>query len=281
MKVSVLIPTYNEVNVIGECLVSLSKQTYKDLEIIVIDDGSSDNSNVKIQKAKLQFKIKNLKLLKQTHKGPGLARNLGAIQANGEVLVFVDADMIFEPDFIEKLIDPILKGKAMGTFSKEEFVANPRNVWSACWGQNEGWEEGRRHPKDYPETQKVFRAILKSELLKVGGFEPIGYTDDWTLADKLGYGAVNAPGAKFYHKNPETLLEVFKQAVWIGKRKYKMGWAGIVIALLRASLPVSFVVGIVKSVLFFNPAFFLFKLVYDLGIFTGAFQSLLGGSSAK
>ncbi|TSC90497.1 MAG: Glycosyl transferase family protein [Microgenomates group bacterium Gr01-1014_5] len=278
-RVTVIIPTFNEEKVISECLTSLAGQTYQDLEIIVIDDGSIDKTLEVLSK----FKISNLKfqILRQPHKGPGSARNMGAERARGEVLVFVDADMTFDPDFIEKLVEPIVHGKVKGTFSKEEFVANPKNLWSACWGLNEGWEEGRRHPKNYPDKQKVFRAIFKSEFLKVQGFTPIGYTDDWTLSDKLGYVAVNAPGAKFYHKNPETLSEVIQQAEWIGKRKYKLGKLGTVVALVRSSLPVSFVTGFVKSILFFNPSFIIFKLAYDFGVFSGAFRSLLGGSSAR
>ncbi len=278
-RVTVIIPTFNEEIVISECLASLARQSYQDLEVIVIDDGSIDNTLEVLSK----FNISNLKfrILRQQHKGPGAARNMGTERAKGEILVFVDADMTFETDFIEKLVLPIIKGREKGTFSKEEFVANPKNSWSACWGLNEGWEEGRRHPKNYPDKQKVFRAILKSEFLKVKGFTPIGYTDDWTLSDKLGYEAVNAPGAKFYHKNPETMQEVIKQAMWIGKRKYKLGKVGTITALVRSSFPVSFVLAMAKSIFYFNPAFLVFKLVYDFGVFLGALQSLFGGNSAK
>src|SRR3989344_5595935 len=113
--------------------------------------------------------------------------------------------MTFAVDFLEKLVAPILQGDALGTFSKEEYVGNSGNVWSIYWGISEGWESGKRHPKNYPDRQKVFRAILKSEFARVGGFSLTGYTDDWTLSDKLGYLAVAAPKAKFYHKNPDNL----------------------------------------------------------------------------
>lgn len=278
-KVTVVIPIYNEEKVIGECLASLAKQTWKDLEVVVVDDGSTDNSTEVISTT--HYPLLTIHLLRQKHLGPGEARNLGAKLAKGEILVFVDADMTFDSDFIEKLVEPIMEGKAKGTFSREEYVSNPENLWAICWGQNEGWEKGRRHPKDYPDTQKVFRAILKKEFIKAGGFAPIGYTDDWTLFDKLGYEAVSALGAKFYHKNPETLQEVIKQAGWIGKRKYKLGKIGTIIALVRSSLPVSFVLAMAKSILYYNPAFLVFKLVYDFGIFSGALRSLLGGNSAK
>lgn len=292
MRVSVIIPTYNEESVIVACLNSLSKQTHQDLEIIVVDDGSTDGTKSKIKNKtskmssttykKLKLHIKNLKILEQSHRGPGSARNLGAKHAKGGILVFVDSDMTFEPDFIEKLVEPILRGETRGTFSKEEYVANEDNVWSQCWGINEGWEEGRRHPKNYPDTQKVFRAILRSEFEKAGGFSiDTGYTDDWTLSEKLEYKAIAAPGAKFYHKNPETLSEVFLQARWIGGRRYKLGKVGALIALIRVSLPISMVVGVVKTVINTKLQFIPFKLVYDLGVFIGILEYTFSGKGTK
>ena len=127
-KVSVIIPVYNEERVIVNCLKSLAKQIYKPLEIIIVDDGSVDNAIKKISNLKSQ--ISNLKLYKQNHLGPGPARNLGAKYSKGEILVFVDADMMFDKDFIKDLIKPILNNETFGTFSKNEFNANKDNVWS-------------------------------------------------------------------------------------------------------------------------------------------------------
>ena len=276
MKISLIIPTYNEEKVIDLCLESLAKQTYSDFEIILIDDGSVDNSKVKIQKAKLQFKNQKLILLEQNHGGPGIARNLGAKKAAGEILVFVDADMTFAKDFLKKLVQPILDSKSKGTFSKDEYVENWDNVWARCWNINEGWPPKMRHPKNYPDHQPVFRAILKSEFDRVGGFTPGGYNDDWSLGQKLGYDAENAPGAVFYHANPSSLKEVYAQAKWVGRREYKLGVLGTFFALLRALFPVSLIIGFAKFVIYGEPAFVIFKVVYDWGIFVGIIESLQG-----
>src|SRR5574340_25507 len=197
MRISVIIPVYNEAKVIGNCLASLEKQTLaSDMEIIVVDDGSTDGSS-------------KVAALHQEHLGPGAARNLGAKQAKGDILVFVDADMEFEPDFLEKLISPILKKKTIGTFSKEEFLLNKDNPWARFWNQNLGKPPLRMLPSDYPETAPVFRALLKTKFAEAGGFDTnVGYTDDWSISRKLGVLASAAPGAKFYHRNPDTLKEV-------------------------------------------------------------------------
>ena len=279
MKVSVIIPTYNEEKVIGECLRSLANQTYKDFEVIVVDDGSTD----KTWEVLSELKVKNLKLkvVRGSHLGAGAARNLGTKSATGEILVFVDADMTFDKDFLKKLVEPIVLGKAKGTFSKEEYVSNWDNIWARCWNINENWEEKRRHPKNYTDFQPVFRAILKSEFERVNGFEAGGYDDDWSLYRKLGYKARSAEGAIFYHKNPESLSEVYNHAKWVGKRKYKMGYLGYLVALIRASLPVSLVLGLFKGIKNMELRFLIFKIVYDFGLSIGVLEMILKGKMGK
>ncbi len=179
--------------------------------------------------------------------------------------------MTFEADFIEKLIKPILDQKAIGTFSKEEYVLNKDNVWSKCWNIEKGLPLTRMHNLDYPNSQAVFRAILKKEFQKVGGFSAIGYIDDHTLSKKLGVKATVAEGAKFYHLNPQTLKEVYQQARWVGKSEYKMRKVeseGVMrlILIVRYSFPLSLLNGLVKAVKFNIPEFLIFKFIYDLAL---------------
>ncbi|MFH1864199.1 MAG: hypothetical protein ABIJ85_04865, partial [bacterium] len=185
---------------------------------------------------------------------------------------------------IEKLVEPIIGGPTSlkelrgvkGTFSKDEYVSNWDNVWARCWNINQGWMDKRRHPKRYPNKQKVFRAILKSEFERVGGFDPKrGYTDDWSLSERLGYKAQAVDGAVFYHENPDNLREVFLQAKWAAKRPYKLGKIGALFALLRSSLPESILSGVFKALIKKEFSFVLFKIVYDFGTFIGVLESLL------
>lgn len=284
MKVSIIIPVFNEEKVIEGCLKSLEKQTYQDLEIIIIDDGSSD----KTLKVLSKFKIQNskFKILEQNHLGAGSARNLGAKHATGKILVFVDADMEFDEKFIDKLIAPIRENKVIGTFSKEEYVLNKNNIWSKCWNINKGLPFDKMHPINYPDEQNVFRAILKDKFDKVGGFSLIGYIDDHTLADKLGVQAVSASGAILYHKNPENLGEIYKQARWIGKSEFKRRKISNetlmkFITMIRYSLPLSLINGVIGAIKFALPQYILFKIIYDLGIEISLFKSVFGEQKYK
>lgn len=279
--VSIIIPTYNEQKVIADCLSSLRNQTYKSVEIIVIDDGSTDKTREIV--ASLQSAVSGLKLDSQNHKGPGPARNLGATKAKGEILVFVDADMTFDKNFIKDLIAPIIKGKTIGTFSKNEMNANRDNIWSMCWNINRGWPIDRLIPPDYPSVAPVYRAILKSEFDKVAGFDATGeYTDDWSLSRKLGKKSTLAKGALYYHKNPQTLKEVWKQARWIGKNEFISGSELRKIrSLILYCAPIAFLIGLYKSVLNANPYFLIFKIIHDAAVWVSVAKSFFGEAKSK
>ena len=97
-KISIIVPVYNAEKYIGRCLHSLINQTLKDIEIIVIDDGSKDNTNKILQKYKDRIKI-----IKQKNSGVATARNKGLEIATGEYIYFVDSDDWIEKDTLEKL----------------------------------------------------------------------------------------------------------------------------------------------------------------------------------
>lgn len=280
-KISVIIPVYNEQNLITDCLESLKKQSCQNMEIIIVDDGSSDNTPSIV--SSLISQISNAKLLRQQHSGPGNARNFGVSKAAGEILVFVDADMTFDKNFIEDLTAPIVTGKTIGTFSKNEMVANPHNIWSKCWNINRNVPPERMLPSNFPQEANVFRAVLKKEFLSVGGFETSGqYIDDWSLSQKLGVKSTLSPGAVYYHTNPSSLKEVWHQARWIGKNSFLTGNSYRLLKSVIIYNPISsIVIGIYKSMAKNNYHFLLFKLVYDFGVLTSIIKSFKGESKFK
>ncbi len=210
LTVSVVIPAYNEARVIARCLGSLLDQTHRPHEVIVVDDGSTDETQA------IARGFGGVTLLTQSHEGSGAARNRGAQAATGDILCFLDADMRFARDFLSRLIAPIAAGAAIGTFHAVEYVANPQERWARLWNINQRLPITRKLPDDYPERQAVFRAIRRDAFLAAGGFRAGGYDDDLSLAERLGTLAVAAPGAICYHTNPARLREIYGQARWIG-----------------------------------------------------------------
>lgn len=276
--VSVIVPVYNDCKSVSACLSSLREQNYPKFEVIVVDDGSMDDSISKIKEQKSKSGKVPFTILTQKHQGPGVARNYGVKQAKGNILVFVDSDMTFDRNFVRNLVSPIELGKSIGTFTKEERLLNDKKIWAVDWNINRyfinRWTLDRQVyqrilPTSYPDTQEVFRAIVKAEFDKVAGFDNIGYTDDWTLYRKLQKKAVSAPGAICYHRNPETLKEVFLHARWIGKNEFMIGNLGKrLINLFRYFFPVSIIIGFLAGIKLRRITFPLFKIVYDLGIWS-------------
>jgi glycosyltransferase involved in cell wall biosynthesis len=275
--VSIIIPFYNEKpEVLFSCIASLVKQSYTDFEIILVDDGSTNLNNETFQNLDLFIKNKKIIIIHQDHLGAGAARNLGAEKARGDILVFVDADMEFDTEFLKDLIDPILRKDIWGTFSKEEYLKNKENSWAIFWNVNRykinGWKldsevYNRILPTYYPDTQNVFRAIKKSVFMKVDGFDETGYTDDWSLSEKLLKQATFTQGAKFYHRNPESPQEVWNQARWVGKNKFISGTIlRKIYNLLRYSLIVSLFNGIMIARKIKSLQYIVFKIIYDFAV---------------
>lgn len=106
MKVSVIVPVYNARDYIEKCLDSLISQTLKDIEIIVIDDGSTDDTYKILSKYK-----DKIKLIRQKNGGVANARNKGLSIAKGEYIAFVDSDDWVEFDMFYKLYNKAIENK--------------------------------------------------------------------------------------------------------------------------------------------------------------------------
>lgn len=104
-KVSIVIPVYNVEKLLDRCIKSLLNQTYKDYELIFIDDGSKDNSLKILEKYKQNKKIK---ILTQKNNGPAITRNRGIKLAKGEYIMFVDSDDYVSKEYIEKYYTAII-----------------------------------------------------------------------------------------------------------------------------------------------------------------------------
>jgi len=106
MKLSIIIPVYNNYNLLKQCLESILKQSFDDYEIIIVDDGSEKQIDV----SNFEFRISNLKSFRIFHGGAPKARNFGFEKSTGEYIFFCDADIIFlKKDSLQKFVDVLDK----------------------------------------------------------------------------------------------------------------------------------------------------------------------------
>ena len=99
-RVSVIMPLFNKAPYVARALASVVGQTFTDIEVIVVDDGSTDTSAMFVEEST----DPRLRLVKQSNLGPGAARNRGIHEANGELVAFLDADDEWLPEYLAESV---------------------------------------------------------------------------------------------------------------------------------------------------------------------------------
>lgn len=103
VKISIVIPIYNVEFYIEDCITSIGLQDYRDFEVVLVDDGSPDNSCAIAEKIASKFQLQ-YKVIHQSNQGVSAARNKGIKEANGEYILMVDADDILNPSFLSHYV---------------------------------------------------------------------------------------------------------------------------------------------------------------------------------
>jgi glycosyltransferase involved in cell wall biosynthesis len=205
--ISIIIPTYNEEKTIGKLLDSLLKLKYpkNKLEIIVVDDGSTDNTVEIVKKYPVE-------LMRGRHKGPGVSRNVGWKRAGGELIIFLDADMVVDQYYVREMVKCLIDKEVVGC-DHHEVLLNPKKLIARLLYL--------RKVLAWKNEPFVVRCVKREVLKRVGGIKPLyGYFDDQMLGIKIwkrGYRIIRCKKAKVWHKEPENLKEIWRQSKWIGK----------------------------------------------------------------
>ena len=171
---SVIIPVYNVENYLNECLDSVINQTLEDMEIICIDDGSTDNSPHILKE--YSKKDKRIKIITKENGGQATARNLGIKEAQGEYIAFVDSDDFIEPTMFEKLYTKAKDNNLDIAMCKIATYDNQTeeikdNVWYYMLGVFRDFEKDIFNHKDTKEftchiAVTPYNKIYKTTLLK-------------------------------------------------------------------------------------------------------------------
>lgn len=144
-KISIIIPVYNQAGVIGKCLNSIFNQTLKDFEVIIVNDGSTDNLL-----AVLQPWQEKVKIYTQSNKGAPTARNFGFSQSQGDYLLFCDADIILAPDALQKMYQALQDNPDSGyAYSSFRFGWKKFKLWP--------FDEARLKQMPYIHTTSLIR----------------------------------------------------------------------------------------------------------------------------
>ena len=115
--VSVIVPVYNSQDYIEECLYSIITQTYKNFEIIIVDDGSTDLTMTIINKIYQDEQDVKIVVVKQNNSGPSAARNHGIRLSHGDYIAFLDSDDQWYPNKLERILSELKKDKSIDVIS--------------------------------------------------------------------------------------------------------------------------------------------------------------------
>lgn len=122
MKVTIIIPIFNAELYLKECIESILSQSYKNIELILVNDGSTDDS---IHICEYYSKIDNrIKIINQSNMGVSSARNAGIKAANGDIIVFIDSDDYVDCNHISLIVENFSKGSDMVCFGFKEIYTN-------------------------------------------------------------------------------------------------------------------------------------------------------------
>ena len=206
IKISVIIPVYNVEKYLRRCLDSVINQTFRDLEIICVNDGSTDGSAEVLEEYK--NKDKRIVLLNRENAGPGAARNAGLKIAKGKYISFIDSDDWIDLDFFEKLYTAaekydadaacaeIIRTYPSGKTLKKCEIAQEK-VLQTCTEKYKKFNI----PKNCYVWNKIYK---KSELDKLQLFfrEDLLMCEDVQFTTKFMYFSnkvVTVPGVKYYY----------------------------------------------------------------------------------
>jgi glycosyltransferase involved in cell wall biosynthesis len=259
--VTAIITAFNEEDDIGRCIDSLLNQDFDDMEILVVDDGSSDKTP-DIVESYVQSNPDKVRLIRlPSNLGLGNARNIAALNANGGILVFLDADMAFPRDFIRRLVSPISDGSCVATCYEYEVIANTDNLWVKVQGQDvRGFLNA--------SSTWAIRAIRRDVFLQHGGYDArYGYFDDVSFHEKTGISSVVVRGLYVYHYNSSNVRQIFRKNYWIGlslRARYSRNKVELIKILLKRLFDVSPIIGACLTVF---GAFFIAAELMLLGSF--------------
>jgi cellulose synthase/poly-beta-1,6-N-acetylglucosamine synthase-like glycosyltransferase/peptidoglycan/xylan/chitin deacetylase (PgdA/CDA1 family) len=212
--VSIIVPAYNEAVGIEQAVRSLAASAYGDFEVIVVDDGSSDGTADRIER----LQLRRVHVLRQANGGKPAALNRGLAAARYDIVVMVDADTIFEPETLGRLVRPLRKAE-VGAVSGNTKVGNRRRLLGR-WQHIEyvmGFNLDRRLYdvlQCMPTVPGAIGAFRRAALEQVGGVSAATLAEDTDLTlalGRAGWRVVYVEDARAWTEAPSSLRALWRQ----------------------------------------------------------------------
>ncbi len=202
--ISIVVTCYNKRETIAECIKSILDQKHDGYELIIVDDGSDDGSDQDIQQFKSTSKVK---IINTRHKGVSSAKNFGATNSNGKIILFVDGDCVVENNALSELLETF-EDPTISCVGGEVRAKNSGSILSRVIDSMQNDVE-----RKWPFGANV--AYTREALNKSGRFEEsMKNGEDAELflkVVKLGYKYNFNPKIKVRTVNPDTILKFFRQ----------------------------------------------------------------------
>jgi len=227
-KISIILPTYNEGNVIEDSIKSLLDAEYpNDREIIVANDGSTDNTRAVVEN--LMKKFTEIKLLNLQHGGKSNALNTAIKSSLYDILVILDADSLVEKNSLKEIVKPLNETDVGGVTGiiRARINKNP-----LTWFQDFEYilSSGWRYICTKIDANSIlpgFAAFKKEALLKINGFSTETLTEDFDIVlalREVGYKTKTIPSAMIFTTVPQTIGNLLRQ---------RLRWARGTIQVIR------------------------------------------------
>ena len=225
--VSIVVPAYNEAAGIAACVRSLAASRYPHFDVVVVDDGSTDGTGDIVER----LGVANVRLLRQANAGKAKALNAGIGFCGGEIVVGVDADTVFEPDTVVRLVEAFADD-GVGAVAGNTQVGNRGGVLGR-WQHLEyvaGYNADRRVYDVLgcmPTVPGAVGAFRRQALAQVGGFSDVTVAEDTdaTMAiGRAGWAVVYRDRARAWTEAPADLRSLWRQRKrWVGGT-YRCMW---------------------------------------------------------
>ena len=223
MKYSIIVPVYNRPDEVDELLQSLTQQTFKDMEVIIVEDGSSLPCEDVVRRYAAGLP---LRYYKKENSGPGQTRNYGAEHSQGEYLIFLDSDCVLPPTFLQSVEDELSIVNSQLSISLDAWGGPDRAhdsftpvqkaiSYSMTSFLTTGGIRGGKKQMDKRFYPRSFNMGIRSSLYRqLGGFSSMRFGEDIDLSLRIYESGASCrlfPEAWVWHKRRTDFKKFFKQ----------------------------------------------------------------------